>query len=322
MQQSARAPEDHAASTLAARHAVIEQVWQALVAADLDPTPDNYTAMYARVTGAAPAPSTALVERLLEDAQAHVAAAGALVGESRTATAEYGDALADTARDLALAAPSQQLVRFVVDLTRSMVERTQAAEMRLAEMGGQMEAMRGSLSDAQRSAEIDTLTGLPNRRSYERRLANATAAARADGSPLTLAICDIDHFKQVNDMHGHDLGDRVLRFVADLLGQVADEDTLVARFGGEEFVLLFEHLPIERVVETIDRLRLDLSTRRIVNRDTGERIGSVTFSAGIAEFQGDAPDLSLFREADRALYAAKESGRDRTVIAPGWANAA
>jgi len=322
MQQSARAPQEHAASTLATRHALIEKVWEALVAADLDPTPENYTAMYAQVTGVSPAPSTALVEQLLEDAQAHVAAAGALVGESRSATADYGNALAGTARDLALAAPTEQLVRFVVDLTRSMVERTQAAEQRLAEMGGQMEAMRGSLSDAQRSAEIDTLTGLPNRRTYERRLAAAMTAARADGSPLTLAICDIDHFKQVNDTHGHELGDRVLRFVADLLGQVADEDTLVARFGGEEFVLLFEHLPIERVIEEVDRMRLDLSTRRIVNRDTGERIGSITFSAGIAEFQVDAPDLTLFREADRALYAAKEGGRDRIVVAQSWANAA
>jgi len=163
-------------------------------------------------------------------------------------------------------------------------------------------------------ADTDPLTGVLNRRRSTELLEHHLQAADRFGQPLSLAVLDLDHFKAVNDRHGHACGDEVLRRVADLLRERFRGEDVVARWGGEEFVVGMYGMPKEDGVRRLDDLR------RAVR---GERFGSadglpfdVSFSAGVARYPEDGKDLAeLYRDADQALYQAKTSGKDRILPA-------
>jgi diguanylate cyclase (GGDEF)-like protein/PAS domain S-box-containing protein len=160
--------------------------------------------------------------------------------------------------------------------------------------------------DLSRAALTDSLTGLPNRRAF---LDRAAAMAEA-GIPATLAIIDIDHFKQVNDRYGHAAGDAVLRdFARVALQNVRSMDT-VARIGGEEFTVLIPHTDIEDARQICSRLT-DAIARHVTSTDAGEI--TVTISTGIAAL-GESP-LDALALADNALYRAKAQGRARLAVA-------
>jgi diguanylate cyclase len=139
--------------------------------------------------------------------------------------------------------------------------------------------------------------------------------ANKAGEALCVAICDIDHFKNINDTHGHDTGDRVLKFVASLLAKVTNEKCHVARHGGEEFVMLFRGMEIEKACQIMDRTREDLAARRLVDRNSGDRMSQISFSGGVADVFGyETPGMAL-KAADEALYLAKQHGRNRIYTA-------
>jgi diguanylate cyclase len=175
--------------------------------------------------------------------------------------------------------------------------------------------LRADLEQARREADIDCLTGLPNRRAFEREYLRAVENARADGSPLHVAICDIDRFKSVNDRFGHEAGDGLLRAVASMLGECATDGCFVARHGGEEFVLLLRGPSREDSVARVDAVRAALAARRFISRRNRLPIGTISFSAGMADVLAEADSRSALARADAALYRAKESGRNRVVCA-------
>jgi diguanylate cyclase len=196
-----------------------------------------------------------------------------------------------------------------------MIEKTRAAEQQLRDAGKQMNQLRGSLAEARRIADSDALTGLANRRAFEARLRRAVVQARETGKPLSIAFCDIDHFKQINDTHGHDVGDRILKFVAQRLSSASGNNCFVARHGGEEFVMLFEGVPAEQAARIVDNVRADLEERRLVAKQSGEPIGKVSFSAGVAPLGEGDTGRAMLRAADQALYRAKGAGRNRVELA-------
>jgi diguanylate cyclase (GGDEF)-like protein len=156
-------------------------------------------------------------------------------------------------------------------------------------------------------ANSDGLTGLPNRRAflaeYDRRI------AAADAPPLALLVIDIDHFKRVNDRHGHDVGDRVLVRVAALLRAVCRGGDLAGRFGGEEFVMLVAAGDADALATRLGRAVADHDFREVAGA-----IGPVTVSIGVHVIERAAPAFdAAFARADAALYAAKAAGRDRVV---------
>lgn len=158
----------------------------------------------------------------------------------------------------------------------------------------------------------DTLTGLPNRTFLNLRVPKIIADAQARGETLSLALIDLDRFKQVNDELGHPAGDRALRHVVETLRLELRRDEPLIRVGGEEFVLIL-HRPIGAAWERMDALRRKLEASRFV---PGEGIAPrlMTLSAGIASSPGDAENLSgLMRTADLRLRAAKLAGRNRVV---------
>mgnify|MGYP002784713389 CR=1 FL=1 len=159
-------------------------------------------------------------------------------------------------------------------------------------------------------ARTDPLTGLANRRAFDERLAAELARARREGSPLSLALVDLDRFKRVNDVHGHAVGDEVLREVARRLRDVARATDVVARLGGEELAWLLPGTGLDAAMEAAERLRAGIRGTPV------GRAGRQTASIGIAEAApGDLPG-DLLRRADGALYRAKDGGRDACVPAP------
>ncbi|BCJ39995.1 hypothetical protein GCM10010168_28530 [Actinoplanes ianthinogenes] len=154
---------------------------------------------------------------------------------------------------------------------------------------------------ARELAVTDELTGLPNRRAWNTELPRGIERARRSGSPVTVAVIDIDHFKKFNDAYGHPAGDRLLKEAAAAwLAQSREVDHL-ARYGGEEFVLMLPDATVDQAREIVDRMRL------------ATPLGQ-TFSAGVAQWDGTETSDELTARADSALYVAKADGRNRIAV--------
>ncbi|HLX22808.1 MAG TPA: GGDEF domain-containing protein [Usitatibacter sp.] len=162
-----------------------------------------------------------------------------------------------------------------------------------------------------RAAHEDSLTGLANRRCWDERIAGIVGATRRDGARTCVGIIDIDHFKSVNDLRSHLLGDEVLRTVADMIRGHCREGDVCARYGGDEFVLCLAGANLDDALGVLGRLR------SLVARHSWSTLHpalAVTVSVGVAEvFEGDTP-ATLMERVDLALYKAKESGRDCVVV--------
>jgi diguanylate cyclase (GGDEF)-like protein len=160
-------------------------------------------------------------------------------------------------------------------------------------------------------ATTDALTGLLNRRSWEQRAGEACRRSARSGRPVVVALLDIDHFKRVNDNHGHAVGDEVLATFAQYLRQIFRGTDLIGRYGGEEFCILFEGHSLEPAVVACERLLQHLQQNPIPTEGGPLRIST---SIGLA---GGDTVTRLLREADQALYRAKASGRNQVVVQAG-----
>lgn len=162
------------------------------------------------------------------------------------------------------------------------------------------------------SAELDSLTGLHNRHSMIRDLRRERARTSRSGGCFSVAIVDLDHFKAINDTHGHAAGDRVLAATAEcFLGNLRPYDT-VYRYGGEEFLIALPDTPASAAETVLDRVRRRLSAQDI-HLPAGGTV-RVSFSAGIAEIAAGTTVEQAIDAADRALYQAKSGGRDRVCV--------
>lgn len=238
-----------------------------------------------------------------------------IADQSTSSAKDFGAALQKQAAELTRDAPGSDKISSIVSLTRSMIEKTREVEHRMREGQKQTRLLQKNLENARKAAEQDHLTGLPNRRAFEATLHDEATLARQNDEGLCVAFCDIDHFKNVNDSHGHDAGDRVLKFVAGLLAKISDDKCHVARHGGEEFVMLFRGSTIAEAAKIVDDARADMAERNLVDRKTGERMNQVTFSGGVADVFAYPEPRDALKAADRALYLAKEHGRNRVYIA-------
>ncbi|MSR15040.1 MAG: GGDEF domain-containing protein [Gammaproteobacteria bacterium] len=175
--------------------------------------------------------------------------------------------------------------------------------------------LRQTLAAEQEKAYRDPLTQLPNRLAYNERARVELLRARRNHSPLTLAVLDLDRFKQINDTYGHQVGDKVLRHSAALCQRRVRATDLIARFGGEEFVVLFPETPLDRAAEVCEELRGQLGQAAFQYQ--GQRV-PVTISVGVSGLVESDTLESLFERADRALYQAKNGGRNKVSVAdPG-----
>jgi diguanylate cyclase (GGDEF)-like protein len=170
------------------------------------------------------------------------------------------------------------------------------------------------LEDARRERNTDELTGLLNRRGFEEAVAATLAGSVNSGS---LVLCDVDHFKRVNDTHGHDAGDAVLKAVGRLLRDAARKEDIVGRFGGEEFLIFLPVTDLTQATQCAERVRNVVAGHRFPFISDGEII---TASFGIATLAPGESWESLFKRADTCLYAAKRAGRNCSIAATGSRN--
>jgi diguanylate cyclase len=209
-------------------------------------------------------------------------------------------------------------VRNLRDLIGALARRTLAARSSADVMHQRVEAMRQELASLKDELEIihgeamtDPLTGLNNRRGFERAV-DAMITSRPDGlAGCVLIMADIDAFKRINDTYGHLLGDQVLRAVGQVLHSNIKGRDLVARVGGEEFALLLPDTDLPAAVIVAEQVRSAVSRGRLKRNNSNVYIEQVTISLGVAAGQPNEPIDSLMERADRALYIAKKSGRNR-----------
>jgi diguanylate cyclase len=242
---------------------------------------------------------------LLADASHSVEQFAEIVEASRAAAQSYRDDLQAGADRLEA---GEESLAALVTITREMAKRTKAAEQQLTDARDEAQVLRAKLAEVGEEARSDPLTRLPNRRAFEERLAEL----EQEGRPVAVAICDIDRFKRINDTYGHGVGDRVIRTVADTLS-ASCAGHMVARLGGEEFVVLFEETAAADAARIIDSARESLGARHFKVRETDAPIGQVTFSAGIACGRSGQSEPGLQR-ADALLYKAKNAGRNQVCF--------
>ncbi|MEQ8370868.1 MAG: GGDEF domain-containing protein, partial [Alphaproteobacteria bacterium] len=157
------------------------------------------------------------------------------------------------------------------------------------------------------------LTGIANRKYFDIRLMECMEQAQESTKPLSLLIMDIDHFKMFNDRHGHLLGDQVLRLVARTITESVKGRDTAARYGGEEFVVLLPETRLSNGMTVAQQIRRAVAGKKVVRKVTGQELGTVTLSVGVAELKaGELPE-EFIRRADSAMYEAKGNGRNRVV---------
>ena len=207
----------------------------------------------------------------------------------------------------------------VMNLKRPRPDSFTMQEVRLAEAIGAQAAL--SIANArlyQETLELsftDSLTGVPNRRQLFARLEQEYSRSVRFGDPLSLLMIDLDLFKQINDRHGHTVGDGVLRGVALVLRRNVRKVDIVARYGGEEFCIVLPRIGKPEALEVAEKLRRAVGAA-LLPAPEGHAALHVTISAGVASLGIDADDVSgLVEKADTALYEAKRLGRDRVAVA-------
>jgi len=224
----------------------------------------------------------------------------------------FGDSLNELSAE-ALRNPErlQSVLARLVDEAREMTRRTHEMGRKIAHSAQQIETLRTELEDTRREANTDALTGLPNRRVFDAQLRALTAQATESDQPLAMILLDIDHFKSINDRWGHPVGDAVLRRTAITVASLLRERDLAARFGGEEFAVLLPGTLAGQAMQIAERTRLAVSTQTLTVRTTGDQLGNITASFGVAAYRGGEPVAAFLKRADQAMYRAKEGGRNR-----------
>lgn len=173
------------------------------------------------------------------------------------------------------------------------------------------ELAKQALEEQRHKATHDNLTGLPNREAYVERSILEAERFKRYGHPLTMAICDIDFFKKINDNFGHQVGDKVLQLISKVISTRLRSVDFIARYGGEEFVILLPETSETQAVKVLDKIRAAVAKTAFRFKDEPLQI---TISFGIAEFKEDTEIEDIFARADKALYQAKNQGRNCCVV--------
>ena len=217
--------------------------------------------------------------------------------------------------------PVKDIVLALIDDNRDMRDKLCNVRNQLEESRLQVVQLQTNLERAEEAGLRDVVTAIGNRRFFDACFAEEVEKARRVGDSFCLALADIDQFKHVNDRFGHLVGDRLLRLFANILVQNVRAQDKVARFGGEEFALMFPGARLADAVSAVERIRGVLETKQWTVEPSGERVGKVTASFGVARLSADESATDLLRRVDQRLYEAKVQGRNR-VVADGENDAA
>jgi diguanylate cyclase len=201
-----------------------------------------------------------------------------------------------------------ELVRTLVKGTKTIRGSTSAFNSALAGAQKEIEQLREQLEESQQEALYDALTGLCNRRFFDEEL-----AAQAMKPDLCLILVDLDHFKKTNDNHGHVMGDLVLKATAKKLQTLCRDGVQAFRFGGEEFVVIVPNANLAKARQIAESMRRSIEKIGVKDKRSGEVLGGITASFGVAQLEKGMNPLALIEKTDKLLYQAKHLGRNRVM---------
>jgi diguanylate cyclase len=240
---------------------------------------------------------------------------GMIDAAAGTATS-YSASLADASAKLA-ATEDRDTLRAVIERliegAKAMESNNKKLEASLSVSRQEIEQLQQNLAAVRTESLTDQLTGLSNRKCFDGALAKAIAEAAAKGEPLALMMADVDYFKLFNDKYGHQTGDQVLRLVALSMRHNVKTKDITARYGGEEFVIALPNTMLRPAVTIADQIRRTVMGKELMKRSSGEKLGRVTISIGVAALRAGESSRSLIERADRCLYAAKHNGRNCVI---------
>ena len=205
-----------------------------------------------------------------------------------------------------LGTAQQQLLKevtAVLEANRKLEDDLRYARLRMEEQAQEIDRNR-------RLARTDALSGVANRRAFDEKLEMMVARWRREGRPFALLLADVDHFKWINDTHGHPAGDQVVAHVGRFLRQIVRETDFVARYGGDEFAIIFTELELLQAVLVAERLRQHVATTNFELSGIAES-AAITFSIGLSAPAGEATSEQVLAWADKALYRSKSAGRNK-----------
>ena len=214
--------------------------------------------------------------------------------------------LANTLDQETIRAISDALIRSL----RTIELQHSALGQRLLTAKREIETAKQALATATAEANLDAVTGLATRRKFDRAFEEAAGAADERGEPLSLLMIDIDHFKKFNDRFGHLMGDSVLRLIGVTLKQSIKGQDTAARYGGEEFAVILPQTNLDGAAQLAEQIRNRIISRELKQRLTGESLGAITVSIGIAAHRRGERPLTMLDRADTVLYEAKRGGRN------------
>lgn len=235
---------------------------------------------------------------------------------------EYSLALQDVDTEFRTpidAAAIETSLKGLLERTIEIASQTREFKKQLIVSENKIESLSRRLAEAERESLIDPLTGIGNRRQFEKTLQEEIRKSRLNGDPLSLAIMDIDFFKQINDRFGHVVGDQVLRELAKMFGQNLRPCDIVSRHGGEEFAAIMPNTELVTAELVQTKLLASLRWRKWILANRSTEIGPITASIGVAELNAHDSMSTLIDRADQAMYQAKKNGRNhvrKQIAAP------
>lgn len=240
-----------------------------------------------------------------------------MVKEVKESTQEYGKSLSGASTSLNDTQDVEELKRILAEVTKDterMIEQNKKLEQELDQSSTEMAVMQQDLDSIRKEAMTDGLTAISNRKAFDERIKYIKQKSDEEGNIFTLMMIDIDHFKSFNDTYGHQVGDQVLRLVAKTLTDGIKGKDFAARYGGEEFAILLPESNMMAGEVVGNALREAVAKKEVINRNTGHKLGRITMSVGVAQYNGQENIQGLIERADKALYKAKETGRNRVVV--------
>jgi diguanylate cyclase len=314
---------------------------------DIPPGPANYELFFSYAAGKNAALSQAVdavlkakkrfTPDLLDDLRQHIAkgnhavdqldtlskdvsaALGSVMVALETAgkdAAAYGQTLSTAIAEMVgepSPAAARKLMEGLIGATQAMEARTRVLEDELHKSSTEVNELKTKLDDVRKESLTDPLTAIANRKQFEAAMESAIAEAHESGEDFALCMCDIDHFKTFNDTWGHQTGDQVLRLVGTCLSENVKGRDTAARYGGEEFAVILRQTRLEHAINLANQIRGHVESKKLVKKSTGDILGTITVSIGVAQYVLGETAVDLIRRADKCLYAAKAAGRNRVV---------
>ena len=239
-----------------------------------------------------------------------------MVNEVKSATTKYSSSLQVAQGKLGTNSDKteiEEVLKTIMQDTNDVLSRNKQLEDQLNKSSMIMQELRYDLEKIRKEAMTDGLTGLANRKSFDAEIEGIIKQANEDKVIFSLMMMDIDHFKSFNDNYGHQVGDQVLRLVALTLIEGVKGRDIACRYGGEEFAIIFPETPMQQALAVGESLRKAVAGKDIINRNSGDKLGKITLSGGIAQYQFGEKIETLIERADSALYSAKNQGRNKIV---------